>query len=48
MYEEKKELVRRYYADARAFPDLHVSVDGLIAEDERVFCRSTMTANGKE
>ena len=26
-----------------AFPDLHVSVDELIAEDDRVFVRSTMT-----
>ena len=26
-----------------AFPDLHVSVDELIAEGDRVFCRSTMT-----
>lgn len=27
----------------QAFPDLHVSVDDLIAEGDRVFCRSTMT-----
>lgn len=27
----------------RAFPDLHVSVDELLAEGDRVFCRSTMT-----
>lgn len=27
----------------RAFPDLHVSIDELIAEEDRVFCRSTMT-----
>ena len=27
----------------RAFPDLHLSIDDLIAEDDRVFCRSTMT-----
>lgn len=26
-----------------AFPDLHVSIDELIAEGDRVFCRSTMT-----
>jgi predicted ester cyclase len=26
-----------------AFPDLHVSLDELIAEDDRVFVRSTMT-----
>jgi predicted ester cyclase len=26
-----------------AFPDLHISVDELIAEDDRVFVRSTMT-----
>jgi predicted ester cyclase len=27
----------------QAFPDLHVSIDDLIAEGDRVFCRSTMT-----
>ena len=27
----------------QAFPDLHSSVDELIAEGDRVFCRSTMT-----
>ncbi len=27
----------------QSFPDLHVSVDDLIAEGDRVFCRSTMT-----
>ena len=27
----------------RAFPDLHLSIDELIAEEDRVFCRSTMT-----
>ena len=27
----------------RAFPDLHLSIDDLIAEEDRVFCRSTMT-----
>jgi predicted ester cyclase len=26
-----------------AFPDLHLSIDELIAEGDRVFCRSTMT-----
>lgn len=26
-----------------AFPDLHISLDELIAEDDRVFVRSTMT-----
>jgi steroid delta-isomerase-like uncharacterized protein len=26
-----------------AFPDLHISVDEMIAEDDRVFVRSTMT-----
>lgn len=26
-----------------AFPDLHASIDELIAEGDRVFCRSTMT-----
>jgi predicted ester cyclase len=26
-----------------AFPDLHISLDELIAEDERVFVRTTMT-----
>jgi predicted ester cyclase len=27
----------------QSFPDLHVSVDDLIAEGDQVFCRSTMT-----
>lgn len=27
----------------QAFPDLHVSADELLAEGDRVFCRSTMT-----
>jgi predicted ester cyclase len=27
----------------QAFPDLHVSIDELIAEGNKVFCRSTMT-----
>ena len=26
-----------------AFPDLHVNIDELIAEGDKVFCRSTMT-----
>jgi predicted ester cyclase len=26
-----------------AFPDLHASIDELIAEDDRVFCRATLT-----
>ncbi|MEX0850146.1 MAG: ester cyclase [Gaiellaceae bacterium] len=26
-----------------AFPDLHLSIDELIAEGDKVFCRSTMT-----
>ena len=30
----------RYF---EAFPDLHVSIDELVAEGDRVFCRSTMT-----
>lgn len=30
----------RYF---EAFPDLHVALDDLIAEDDRVFLRSTMT-----
>jgi predicted ester cyclase len=27
----------------QAFPDLHLSIDELIAEGDRVFCRSTIT-----
>ena len=27
----------------QSFPDLHISVDELIAEGDKVFCRSTMT-----
>lgn len=38
------EGVRRgCFAYFDAFPDLHVSIDELIAEGDRVFCRSTMT-----
>lgn len=38
------EGVRRgCFAYFEAFPDLHMSIDELIAEDDRVFCRSTMT-----
>ena len=38
------EGVRRgCFAYFQAFPDLHLSVDELIAEGDRVFCRSTMT-----
>jgi hypothetical protein len=38
------EGVRRgCFAYFEAFPDLHVSIDELIAEGDRVFCRSTMT-----
>ena len=42
--QEKREMVTRgcmTYLDA--FPDLHISVEELIAEDDRVFVRSTMT-----
>ncbi|MGH3133461.1 MAG: ester cyclase [Gaiellaceae bacterium] len=31
------------FAYFRAFPDLHLSIDELIAEGDRVFCRSTAT-----
>jgi predicted ester cyclase len=31
------------FAYFRAFPDLHVSIDQLIAEGDKVFCLSTMT-----
>ena len=34
---------RGCFAYFQAFPDLHVSVDELIAEGDKVFCRSTMT-----
>ena len=38
------EGVRRgCFAYFEAFPDLHVSIDELIGEGDRVFCRSTMT-----
>ena len=38
------EGVRRgCFAYFQSFPDLHISVDELIAEGDRVFCRSTMT-----
>jgi predicted ester cyclase len=31
------------FAYFQAFPDLHSSIDELVAEDDRVFCRTTMT-----
>jgi steroid delta-isomerase-like uncharacterized protein len=38
------EGVRRgCFAYFQAFPDLHLSVEDLIAEGDKVFCRSTMT-----
>jgi predicted ester cyclase len=38
------EMVRRgCLSYLTAFPDLHVSIDELIAEGDSVFCRSTMT-----
>ena len=38
------EGVRRgCFAYLEAFPDLHSSIDELVAEGDRVFCRSTMT-----
>jgi steroid delta-isomerase-like uncharacterized protein len=44
--ERMVEGVRRgCFAYFEAFPDLHVSVDELIAEGDRVFCRSTMTGS---
>lgn len=42
--ERMVEGVRRgCFSYFEAFPDLHVSVEELIAEGDRVFCRSTMT-----
>jgi steroid delta-isomerase-like uncharacterized protein len=42
--ERTVEGVRRgCFAYFQSFPDLHVSVDELIAEGDTVFCRSTMT-----
>jgi predicted ester cyclase len=38
------EGVRRgCFAYFDAFPDLHISIDELVAEGDKVFCRSTMT-----
>jgi steroid delta-isomerase-like uncharacterized protein len=38
------EGVRRgCFAYFQAFPDLHLSIEDLIAEGDKVFCRSTMT-----
>jgi steroid delta-isomerase-like uncharacterized protein len=34
---------RGCFAYFQAFPDLHVGIDELVAEGDRVFCRSTMT-----
>lgn len=36
-------VTRGCFAYFDAFPDLHLGVDELIAEEDRVFCRSTMT-----
>jgi steroid delta-isomerase-like uncharacterized protein len=42
--EQMIEPVRRgCFSYFTAFPDLHVAIDELIAEDDKVFCRSTMT-----
>ena len=42
--EQMIEPVRRgCFSYFTAFPDLHCSVDELIAEGDKVFCRSTMT-----
>jgi predicted ester cyclase len=42
--ERMVEGVRRgCFSYFQAFPDLHVSVDELVAEGDRVFCRSTLT-----
>jgi predicted ester cyclase len=38
------EMVQRgCFSYFEAFPDLHVSIDELVAEGDKVFCRSTMT-----
>ena len=34
---------RGCFAYFQSFPDLHISIDELIAEGDKVFCRSTMT-----
>ena len=42
--EQTVEGVKRgCFAYFQSFPDLHVSIDELVAEGDRVFCRSTMT-----
>jgi predicted ester cyclase len=42
--EKMLEPVRRgCFSYFTAFPDLHCSIDELIAEGDRVFCRTTMT-----
>lgn len=42
--EQMIEPVRRgCFSYFTAFPDLHVAIDELIAEGNKVFCRSTMT-----
>jgi predicted ester cyclase len=44
--EQMIEPVRRgCFSYFTAFPDLHCSVDELIAEGDKVFCRSTMTGS---
>jgi hypothetical protein len=38
------EMVKRgCFSYFEAFPDLHLSIDELIADGDKVFCRSTMT-----
>jgi len=42
--ERTVEMVRKgCFSYFQSFPDLHVSLDELIAEDDKVFLRSTMT-----
>jgi predicted ester cyclase len=41
--ERMKAITRGCLMYFEAFPDLHISVDEVIAEDDRVFVRSTMT-----
>ena len=42
--EQLAERIRRgCFSYFRSFPDLHCAIDDLIAEGDKVFCRSTMT-----
>ena len=43
------ESVKQYYADVyRGFPDLHLTIEDIIAEGDKVWIRTTMTGTHTE